>query len=371
MIHRIAVVTLLILNQCFLVHAEDANSRSTTQKAPVKFGALLTLTGEIAYLGERCRDAILLAQDDVNAAGGIQGRALKVLTEDLGPMNLVQAVTAANKLISGDKVSALFPAALEDTEALAPIAERKHVPLMSTGCGGVNVGKFGPNVFRSTTTDHQIVERLLGYADQHNYKRLCLAYGDTSYFLSMEEDFQSSTKAHGITLLPLQIPLNTADTKSMALKLKGMNCDALLAFHLPGLTQQIVKNLREINIQIPILAPHYLDASAIGKALGTATGKFIFAEYAIPAGSFAQRYQSRFGTLPFMPAGTCYDAIAVMAHVMNKHGTDWNEVNAALHSLKDYPGVSGPFSVLPNGDRIGQRVILRQLSNDGTVIEEL
>lgn len=362
---------IVLISVTFISTIATAQELKTKTNEPIKYGALLTLSGDVNYLAERCRKAMTLAEEDVNAAGGIQGRPLKVIIEDFGTLNLSRAVMAANKLIDIDKVSAIFPGVLEDTEAIAPIAEQKHIPLMATGCGGVNVGKFGPNVFRATNTDHILVEKLLAYAQQHQYQKLCLAYGDTSYFESMAEDFRNSVGEYNLTLLPVQFPVGSNDTKAIAVKIQRLECDAILAFHMPSSVLQLLENLRSKKIMTPFLAPHYLDVVAIGKALGNSIGEFIAAEYALPQKSFVTRFEERFNEAPLMPAGTCYDAVAVMAHVMNKSGTEWSAVNATLHNLKDYPGMSGNFTILPNGDRVGQIVALRKLTSDGQRIEEL
>ena len=74
------------------------------EKEPVKIGFLGPLTGGVAFLGLNSRAAVEIAVEEINRAGGINGRPLEIIFED-GKCNAKEATTAAQKLVNIDKVS--------------------------------------------------------------------------------------------------------------------------------------------------------------------------------------------------------------------------------------------------------------------------
>ena len=75
----------------------------------------------------------------------------------------------------------------------------------------------------------------------------------------------------------------------------------------------------------------------------------------------AKLYEQRFKEPPYRLAGNCYDAVRVMSRVMNEVGAEGRTVNAALHRLRDYRGVTGNFEIAPNNDRLGEEIELRRV----------
>jgi branched-chain amino acid transport system substrate-binding protein len=93
----------------------------------IRFGATFSLAGGAAPFSQACKNAIVMATDDVNSSGGVSGKKIRVIIEDFGNLDLKRAAAAANKLISHDKVEVLFSNWSEDTEVVSPIAERSGV----------------------------------------------------------------------------------------------------------------------------------------------------------------------------------------------------------------------------------------------------
>lgn len=94
-----------------------------------KFGAVLPLTGDQAFYGAYFKEGMELAVQDINAAGGINGKKVMAIYEDTGS-NKLQANNAAQKLISADKADALFTVLSGGAGIVAPLAEANKVPLI-------------------------------------------------------------------------------------------------------------------------------------------------------------------------------------------------------------------------------------------------
>ena len=119
------------------------------EEKEVKIGAILPLTGDAALYGEICKSAADLAVEDINAKGGIRGRQLAIIHED-SQADPKLAVSAANKLISVDKVSAIMGAmGSSEVLALAPILNEKKVVLVSPAATSHKISDSGDYIFRT------------------------------------------------------------------------------------------------------------------------------------------------------------------------------------------------------------------------------
>ncbi|MEK6861104.1 MAG: ABC transporter substrate-binding protein, partial [Nanoarchaeota archaeon] len=119
---------------------------------PIKIGFVGPLTGENANIGIPIRRGVELALEDINSAGGINGRQLVAIFED-GKCNAKDANTAGLKLIDQDKVIAIVGGTCSsETLAIAPNAESKKIPLISPSATNPKITDAGDYIFRAATT---------------------------------------------------------------------------------------------------------------------------------------------------------------------------------------------------------------------------
>src|SRR5881398_569929 len=116
-------------------------------------GEFGSLTGPQATFGQSTHNGIMMAVDEVNAAGGINGRKIKVLTED-DQSKQEEAANAVTKLISQNGVLAVLgEVASSNSLAAAPICQSNKVPMISPSSTNPEVTKKGDYVFRMCFTD--------------------------------------------------------------------------------------------------------------------------------------------------------------------------------------------------------------------------
>ena len=97
----------------------------------IRIGCLFAVTGKAAWLGEPEKKTAEMLADEINAAGGINGRKIKLIIEDDQADN-TRAVTAVKKLIEKDKVCAIIgPSVTGTTMAIIPIMQEAKIPLVS------------------------------------------------------------------------------------------------------------------------------------------------------------------------------------------------------------------------------------------------
>ena len=99
----------------------------------VLVGSHQDLSGPVAALGTALRDGLVLATEDINAAGGIHGRRIRLLVEDSG-FDPKKAVLATQKLLTHDKVFVMIaPLGSATTQATMPMMLERGVPMLFAG----------------------------------------------------------------------------------------------------------------------------------------------------------------------------------------------------------------------------------------------
>ncbi len=114
----------------------------------IRIGEFGSLTGAQATFGISTDDGIKLAVDEINAAGGINGKTLKVIAyDDQGKPE--EAAVVVNKLITQDKAQVILGEVASSLSlAAAPIAQQNKVPLISPSSTNPKVTQVGDYVFR-------------------------------------------------------------------------------------------------------------------------------------------------------------------------------------------------------------------------------
>src|SRR6186713_884177 len=143
-----------------------ANAGGTEGGAPIKIGEFASLTGKEATFGISSHEGTLMAIEEINAAGGVLGKKLALLTEDT-QSKPGESATVVNKLISRDGVVAILGevASSRSLEA-APICQQSKIPMISPSSTNPKVTETGDYIFRVCFTDILQGKILANFAGQ-------------------------------------------------------------------------------------------------------------------------------------------------------------------------------------------------------------
>ena len=129
--------------------------KSKPSETEIVVGAFLSETGGDATFGKDTRSGIELAVDEVNKAGGVRGKKVKVIYED-DKSNPTEASNKVRQLIDRDKVIAILgEVASSRSLAGGAIAQQKKIPMVTPSSTAVEVTKGRDFVFRACFTDEQ------------------------------------------------------------------------------------------------------------------------------------------------------------------------------------------------------------------------
>lgn len=342
---------LLILSGC-TQQAPAPSNGNAVENGDILLGAILPLTGDAAEIGQSNRQAIELAVEQINAAGGINGRNLKVLFED-GRCSAEPSANAANKLVNVDKVTAIVGGVCSsETLAIAPIAEAAGVPEISQTSSNPAITNAGDYIFRVYPSDSFQGKVAAEYAfNKLGARKIAFLNIQNDWAVGLTGVFERRfTELGGQIVAKEQMLPDAKDVKAQLTKVRDSAPDLI---YMPAMTNTTVVALQqasELGIQTQKLGGDGQDDPAIVSQLGATGNGF---KYTVVKSNDAQSFvdgMNAKGNSLAIGASQAYDAVFLLANAMKTAGTDGAKIKDELYKVKAYPGASGTIGFDEHGD---------------------
>ena len=221
---------------------------------PIKIGVVTSLTGERALTGTYSKNGIMMAVEEVNAKGGINGRKLEVFFEDDGG-NEPGAVNAFNKVSSSGADLIIGPIYSNMDMAISPSIKKSEIPTIVIGSSNDLAKQQNPWMFQSRTADAISAVAIANFATQKlKLKKLALLH-DTDNFASGAATVAQKTLEDNKTPAVLRESYNAGDkdfTPQLA-KIKASGADGILAWSQMVEAGLIMKQMKALDINIPLV----------------------------------------------------------------------------------------------------------------------
>jgi branched-chain amino acid transport system substrate-binding protein len=249
----------------------------------VTLGMWTPLTGPTSLLGTSERDAIEIAIDEVNAAGGVNGRKIKLIAyDDAGSPQ--EAMTSVRRLIDQDGVFALIAGSLSgSTLPVIPLVNRSKIPFIaSISSNRKLLDPFSHYIFRVYANELAHADVIVKYALSKGGKKPAIIYNSNDYGVGGEEEVTALLGKANIPLVAKE-RYNQADQDFSAqlLRIKESGADAMFIWAFAAEAGIIVRQARELGLTIPIYGGAGIATPLFTKAIGS-LGKGIVAAYVMP-----------------------------------------------------------------------------------------
>jgi branched-chain amino acid transport system substrate-binding protein len=224
-----------------------------TTKEPIKIGFIGPLSGDAASYGIPIKNAIALAVEEINNAGGINGRKIEIIYED-GKCNGKDAVNAAQKLINIDKVNIILGGMCSgELLAIAPITEPAKVLLLSPSASSPDITHAGDFIFRNNPSDAD-GGKALAKLVREKYTKAAIISENTDYAQALARVFVEHFRSLGGEVVAQEnFDPGVKDFRTILTKIKASNPEALVINPQTEIAGGlIVKQAREIGITIPL-----------------------------------------------------------------------------------------------------------------------
>ncbi len=337
------------------------------------------LTGRTSNFGQSTKNGVDMAVDEINKAGGINGRQIKILSED-DEGRPEKAATVVTKLIDQDRVIALVgEVASGNSLAAAPKAQAAKVPMISPSSTNPAVTQVGDYIFRVCFIDPFQGEVMAKFAANtlKAKKAAIMLDFNSPYSRGLTEFFESSfTKLGGQVVTKQSYTQGDRDYKGQLTSIRSANPDVIYVPGYYGEVGVIAKQAKQLGITQPLLGGDGWDAPQLWELGGDAlNGDFISNHYSVEDPSpaiqkFVNDFKSRYNIAPDALAALGYDAMRVLADAIKRAGTtEGPKLRDAIAATKDFPGVTGVISI--NGDRNAVKpAVVLKLQNGKYVYQE-
>lgn len=318
----------------------------------IKVGEFASLTGKEAAFGQASHKGTQLAVEEVNAAGGVLGKKLQLITED-NQSKAGESATIVKKLISREKVIAILGevASSRSLEA-APIAQQARIPMISPSATNPRVTEMGNYVFRVCFIDPFQGAALAKFARQtmKAQKVAILTSVSSPYSVGLSKYFREPFVAAGGKIVADQkYQEGDKDFKAQLTAIKATAPDALLASGYYTEAALICKQARDLGIKFPVFGGDGWEAPELIEIGGTAVEGTYYSTHFAPviptpeAQGFVKRYQARWGgEQPDAMAALGYDSVMVLADAIKRAGTTESaRLRDAIAATKNFRAVSG------------------------------
>ncbi len=327
----------------------------------IKVGFIGPLTGELADLGQPVRNITALAVDEINAAGGINGKKLEVIYED-GKCSGTDAASAAQKLVNVDQVQAILGGGCS-SEALAalPVAAQGNVIFFSSVASTPKLTGASPYFFRDYPSDSTQGKVLADAAyNLKHWRSVAMVQEQVDYAVGVSDVFGKEFGSLGGKVSLQSFPKGTTDFRSILTNLKSQKPDALfIDSNGVDAAARILKQLQELGWNVPLVTNDAVAgnlstlAPYASRLEGTLTAEFGVdasnPKYQHIVEAYKAKYGSDFAYGSYVQ--TAYDAVYLLKDGIASVGDNGAKLAAWSRTVSDWPGASGNISIDQNGDR--------------------
>ena len=357
---------------------------SSSNSNEIKVGANFELTGNVANYGAASMRGFKLAIKEINDAGGVNGKKI-VIAEADNKSEASEAVNAATKLISDDGAKVIVgPAVTANVIAESQVATENKIPVLAPDATSPDVtvenGKVKPFIFRSCFIDPQQGTVMAKFASENLKAKTAVVYYDNSsdYSKSLAKVFQEKFEAAGGKVLMQEaFVAKDQDFKATLTKLKDANADIMFVPAYYEEVGKIVKQARELGMNMPILGTDGWDDKKVADIAGADAlyNTYFSTHYSDKDESvkpFVDAYQKEYGEMPNVFAALGYDAGKLLADAIKRAGSDDPEkIRDALEQTKDLQVGTGTITMDKFHNPIKQAVILQNKDGDRVMVAKI
>ncbi len=259
--------------------AFSASAETGVTDTYIKFGQTAAITGPTAVIGAGMRDGIQAAFDEVNRAGGVYGRMLKLMTLDDG-YEPERSIKNINQLIDKEKVFATIGSVGTSTSsATAPIACKNNVPFIGPFTGANFLREMDCVVNVRGTYCQEAEMWIKHLTEEFGSKRIALLYQDGAGGKAGKTCVSQALEKRGLQLVgESAYKRNTEAVKSAVIKINKSNPDAIVTFATHKTAALFIKTARKIGMNVPVMNLSFTGGKAFSKELGDYTDKVIVSQ---------------------------------------------------------------------------------------------
>ncbi len=340
------------------------------ESSEILIGEVLSMTGAEATFGSSTSNGTKLAVEEANAAGGVKGKKIRVITLD-NQGKPEEAAIAVTKLITQNKVQVILgEVASSRSLAMAPIAQNYKIPMVSPSSTNPKVTEVGDYIFRVCFIDPFQGQVMAKFALENLKLKKVAVLRDVKndYSIGLADFFIATFKAGGGEIVADQsYSAQDIDFKAQLTAIKAKKPEAIFVpgyYTDVGLIARQAKN--DVGLKVPLLGGDGWDSPKLTEVAGDALdGSYFSNHYSSEdksphVQSFIKKFQEKFGVIPDGLAAMGYDGAKVYLDAVNRApSSNPKDIRDALAATKGFQGVTGVISMDEKRNPVKPAVVIK------------
>jgi branched-chain amino acid transport system substrate-binding protein len=316
-----------------------ADTNRAADTGPIAIGGIFPLSGPVAVYGVECKNGIELAIEEINKAGGVNGRQLRLISED-DEGNPEKTVNAYKKLTTSDKVTIIIGSLTSGcTQAITSLAQAQKVLLVAPAATMESITDAGNFVFRACFIDpfQGTVGGIFASRDLGRKSAAVLYDNGNDYSVGLKDNFIKAFEANGGTIVVSESYITgDVDFNAQLTKIKTANPDVVYLPDYYSTVSLIAKQLRAQGINTPIVGADGWDGLTENAGDEVLNG-FYSNHYASDSTdpkvvNFVNAFQAKYNSVPVSFAALGYDSLYMIKDaIISANSTDSTAIRDAFN----------------------------------------
>jgi branched-chain amino acid transport system substrate-binding protein len=328
-------------------------------KETIRVGAILGVTGPAANLGGPEARTLEMLVQEINKKGGIKGNPVELIVKD-SSASPEKAISFAKQLIDEDRVFAIIgPSTSGETMKIKTLAEDGKTILLSCAAAEAIVKPVGKYVFKTPQNDSHAVRKIYDQMKKAGIVKIGVVSSNTGFGKAGKEQLEKLAPEYGITIVANEVyDKEATDLTAVVTKLKAAGVQAFVNWSIEPAQAIVIKNARQIGLEIPIFQSHGFGNIQYVKAAGPAAESVIFpagrllVADSLPADNkqkavltkYKKDYEARTHEDASTFGGHAYDAFMILVKAIETAGPDKEKVRTAIENTQGFVGTAGVFN---------------------------
>lgn len=347
------------------------------QSSEIRIGVVAPLTGPASAYGIPSVNAIILASEEINNGGGINGRPIRLIIEDGGCDGKI-ASTIANKMINIDRVDVLMTGCSGESMSVAPIANDHRLIQWAFLTSARDYTLAGEYSFRNFPSTEFYASEMARLASAQGSRTVAILAENTDFAISVTDSFADEFLVSGGKIgFSQTFEKDEQDFRSMILKIEDSNVDTIIfQTQGEGSATAFYRQMREADlmgkysIYTTTSAGFTKSVHEQSGGLESVTALDLYADPSTDqAMDFLRKYEERFQTQPkttFFYVAGAYDSLYVIVDGLSQCGhADSACLKIFFENMEPRKGLSGLLSLDENGDGVAH-LALHSFNADGS-----
>lgn len=349
---------------------------------PIKVGLFGPMSGANAAVGTSQKEGVDLAVKEINAAGGINGRPIEIVSYD-DENDATTAVSVVNKLINSDEVCAVIGSVNSSvTLAAMEVTQDAGMPHLTAISSGAAITTSGYEyIVRVQASDLLQAEAVVNYAINAGYQKIGLMYQNDDYGGGARDVILKIMEEKGLKLAADEaFEATAADVTPQLQNVKAAGCDALIMWcmYAPGAT--IANQAAQLGMgDLQLLGGGGLTNAKLYELGGQNVVGVINSQTFLAgadavndfSAAFIDNFKAEYNDTADSNNAMSYDTMYILAaglqYCLDTYGELTNDgIMEGMKTVKSMPLATGTITVDENGDAVRDNILLVSLKDGGT-----